>query len=69
MGAIALAPGWIIVPILTAFVINALAEWALLTSENRILITLSKSAKATIVPALIALYALIIANIIVSSNG
>ena len=56
-------------PMVVAFVINAVAEWVLMSSDRRIFITLAKSAKATIVPALIALYALIIANIIVGSNG
>jgi len=45
------------------------AEWILLSSEKRFYIALGKSFKAIIIPALIALHALIIANIIVGSNG
>ena len=61
--------GLLVGPMVAAFVINAVAEWVLMSSDRRIFVTLAKSAKATIVPALIALYALIIANIIVGSNG
>lgn len=69
MDDLKLAFTWVIVPIAAAFAVNMFAEWLLLYSEKRPIIALAKSAKATIVPALIALYALIIANIIVSSNG
>ena len=60
---------WVIVPIVAAFAVNMFAEWLLLYSERRSIVALAKSAKATIVPALIALYALIIANLIVGSNS
>lgn len=64
-----IAPVWIAVPLAIAFVVNMVAEWMLLSSEKRFYVALGKSFKAIIVPALIALYALIIAGMIVGSNG
>ncbi len=63
-----IAPVWIVVPLAIAFAVNMVAEWILLSSEKRFYVALGKSFKA-IIPALIALYALIIANFIVTSNG
>ena len=62
------ASALIVGPMVVAFVINAVAEWVLLSRDRRIFIALAKSAKATIIPALIALYALIIANAIAGPN-
>ena len=56
-------------PLAVAFIANAFAEWMLLTIENRIAIALAKSVKAIIIPSLIALYALIIANAIAGPNA
>ena len=54
--------------IIGAFVMNMIAELMLLPSEKRFLVALGKSFKAIIIPFLIALYALIIAEM-VRSNG
>ena len=52
------------IPLALAFVVNTLAELTLLFRENRLEVALAKSVKATIIPALIAAYALIIAGTI-----
>ena len=54
--------------IIVAFVMNMVAELMLLTSEKRFLVALGKSFKAIIMPFLIALYALIIAEML-RGNG
>ncbi len=51
-------------PLVIGFAASVLAELALLSSDKRLVIAVAKSAKAIIIPALIATYALIIANII-----
>ena len=56
-------------PIAFAFVVNIAAELLLAYSENRFFVALSKSIKAIIIPALIAIYALVIADIIGAPNG
>ena len=57
------------IPLALAFGMNTLAEWALLTLENRLALALAKSVKAIIIPALIAAYALIIANALTVPGG
>ena len=52
------------IPLLIAFVANTFAEWALLTIDKPIMRALAKSAKAVIIPALIAAYALLIADVV-----
>ena len=64
-----IAPVWIVVPLAIAFAVNMVAEWMLLSSEKRLYVALGKSFKAIIIPALIALYALIIANMIAGPNA
>lgn len=54
----------VIAPLAVAFAINFAAELILLYSDKRFWIAAAKSAKTVIIPALIAAYALIIANII-----
>lgn len=56
------AAAWL--PLIFAFAANMGAELLLSHSENRLLAAFAKSTKAIIIPALIATYALIIANII-----
>ena len=51
-------------PLVVAFAANMAAEIMLSYSENRFLAAFAKSIKAIAIPALIAAYALIIANII-----
>ena len=51
-------------PLALAFVMNTLAEWALLSRDNSLELALAKSAKAIVIPMLIAVYALVIANAI-----
>ena len=63
------APLPIALPIVIAFVVNMAAELLLLYSERRIFVALGKSIKATIIPALIATYALIIASAITGANA
>ena len=48
--------------IAVAFGVNMAAEMLVLSSERRFFVSLGKSLKATIIPALIATYALIIAD-------
>ena len=55
-------------PITFAFVVNIAAELLLAYSENRFFAALAKSIKAIIIPALIAIYALVIADIIGAPN-
>ena len=55
---------WAILPLAGAIVANFFAELVLLYSENRLAIAIAKSAKAVIIPALIAAYALVVAGII-----
>ena len=52
--------------IIGAFVMNMVAELVLLTSEKRFLVAFGKSFKAIIIPFLIALYALIVADVLSS---
>lgn len=54
----------VVAPLAAAFAISLLAELVLLFNDQRIWIAVAKSAKAIIIPALIATYALIIASII-----
>ena len=54
----------VIAPLAIAFAGSVLAEWLLLSNDKRLVIAIAKSAKTVIIPALIAAYALIIANII-----
>lgn len=56
------------IPLVLAFLVNTLAELTLLFRENRLELALAKSVKAIIIPALIAAYALLIANA-VSNTG
>ncbi|MCY4415313.1 MAG: hypothetical protein OXE87_03255 [Chloroflexi bacterium] len=49
------------VPLALAFIMNILAEWALLSRQSSLELALAKSVKAIIIPALIAAYAIIIA--------
>ena len=55
-------------PIAFAFVVNIAAELLLSYSENRFLAAFAKSIKAIIIPALIAIYALVIAGIVGAPN-
>ena len=55
-------------PIVFAFAANMAAELLLAYIENRFLVAFAKSIKAIIIPALIATYALVIANIISTGN-
>ena len=64
MDALLSIPPQVVAPILLAFVIGALAEWVLLTREKPVVKALAKSAKAIIIPALIAAYALLIADVV-----
>ena len=57
------------IPLALAFVVNTLAELTLLFRENRLELALAKSAKSIIIPALIAAYALLIANAISGGGG
>lgn len=57
-----------IAPLAMAFAVNFAAELILLYNDKRPLIAAAKSAKAVIIPVLIATYALIIANIIVGGD-
>ena len=52
----------VVLSLALAFVVNMVAELYLLPSEKRHLAALGKSLKAIIIPALIATYALIIAD-------
>ena len=52
----------VVLSIALAFGVNMAAEMLILSSERRVFVSLGKSLKATIIPALIAAYALIIAN-------
>ena len=61
-------PANVALPTIIAFATNMFAEWLLLASQRRLHIAFAKSLKAIIIPALIALYALIIANVIVGPN-
>ena len=63
-----LSPVGALAPIIFAFVLNMFAEWLLMASDRRFATAFAKSLKAIIVPALIALYALIIAGAIVGQN-
>lgn len=54
----------VIAPLAIAFAGSVLAEWLLLSNDKRLVIAIAKSAKAIVIPALIATYVLIIANII-----
>lgn len=62
-------PADVALPIIIAFATNMFAEWLLLASERRLHIAFAKPLKAIIIPALIALYALIIANVIAGPNA
>lgn len=52
------------IPLGLALIINTLAEWALLSRDNSLELALAKSVKAIVIPLLIAVYALVIANAI-----
>ena len=52
------------VPLALAFLMNTLVEWALLSRERHLELAVAKSVKTIIIPALIALYALMIAEAI-----
>ena len=54
----------VVLSLALAFVVNMVAELYLLTSEKRHFVALGKSLKAIIIPALIAAYALVIAETI-----
>ena len=64
MDALLAIPPQVVAPILLAFVIGALVEWVLLTRKKPVVKALAKSAKAIIIPALIAAYALLIADVV-----
>ena len=57
---------WAILPLVGAIVANFFAELALLylPGDQRLLVAIAKSIKAVIIPALITVYALVIAGII-----
>ena len=55
-------------PLVVAFLANTFAEWMLLRTENRIAIALAKSVKAIIIPSLIAVYVLIVAQMLAARN-
>ena len=57
------------IPLVLAFLVNTLAELTLLFRENRLELALAKSVKAIIIPALIAAYALLIANAVSNTGG
>ena len=57
------------IPLVLAFLVNTLAELTLLFRENRLELALAKSVKAIIIPALIAAYALLIANEVSNTGG
>ena len=63
-----LSPVGALAPIIFAFILNMFAEWLLMASDRRFAVAFAKSLKAIIVPALIALYALIIAGVIAGQN-
>ena len=52
-----------------AFVISMVAELMLLPSDKRFLVAVGKSAKGIIIPSLIALYALVITEILRGNGG
>lgn len=54
----------VVLSLALAFVVNMVAELYLLPSEKRHFVALGKSLKAIIIPALIAAYALVIAETI-----
>lgn len=57
------------IPLVLAFLVNTLAELTLLFRENRLELALAKSVEAIIIPALIAAYALLIANAVSNTGG
>lgn len=69
MGERAFVMALLAMSLVGAFVISMIAELMLLPSEKRSLVAVGKSAKGIIIPSLIALYALVITEILRGNGG
>ena len=69
MGEFAFGWGTVGVAIGFAFVVNIFSELILLNTDKKGWVALAKSLKSIIIPALIAMYAIIAAGIISGGNG